>query len=576
MSTAPRSDPYAALGVSKDATAAQIKTAYRKLALKWHPDKVTDESQKANAADEFHKIQQAYEAVGDEEKRAKYDAQQKLAELRRDVMERQGARGPTVEVKTAAYEVPTSSPRGAAFTSRGPDRYEERRPSKQYDSDSYFDSRASARKYDDYERVSKRLSPRDERERVKVSAKEDKESERYSRSDRRRARDRDERRERESKYRTVEDDSEDEYVDRLRYESRRRAEEEERARERRERERYPDERARKTYDTQAEAMDYISRSARGRDLDARPTASRTSSAREPYYEIRQSSDRPPVMVRRSSAKPSKTRESESPRRSSARETRDRDRDRRTSVPEIVEYPSDRERRPPSMPHSTSSPAAIKIPRDVRESRRSATLPMDTPGIRRSETMPVQSLSRNRRDTAPLKSSGLRKTEINEGLPTPSTTPEYTGPSSPYTSTKYRYPVAEDEFEYSNGHRTVVREPSPIKSRSASSRYEVPPRPQPRNCTHVRHPSPTSYSRPSPVTRSSSERVPQFGEYTPNGGGISSGRGGERERYRVPDDNVKYSPQYGRDDIRMQSGYSSKRDSPPRPSLSRSNTGYGYA
>ncbi|PVH97567.1 heat shock protein DnaJ, partial [Periconia macrospinosa] len=66
-------DPYKALGVSKDADAAQIKSTYRKLVLKCHPDKVTDESLKAQKQEEFHKIQQAYEVIGDESKRELYD-----------------------------------------------------------------------------------------------------------------------------------------------------------------------------------------------------------------------------------------------------------------------------------------------------------------------------------------------------------------------------------------------------------------------------------------------------------------------------------------------------------------------
>ncbi|KAF2772987.1 heat shock protein DnaJ, partial [Teratosphaeria nubilosa] len=66
-------DPYAALGVAKDASAATIKTQYRKLVLKCHPDKVQDEARKAAAVDNFHKIQTAYEIIGDEDRRSRYD-----------------------------------------------------------------------------------------------------------------------------------------------------------------------------------------------------------------------------------------------------------------------------------------------------------------------------------------------------------------------------------------------------------------------------------------------------------------------------------------------------------------------
>jgi DnaJ-class molecular chaperone len=64
-------DYYAILGVPKDAAAKDIKSAYRKLARKWHPDANPDN---AKAAEEkFKDIQEAYEVLGDSEKRSKYD-----------------------------------------------------------------------------------------------------------------------------------------------------------------------------------------------------------------------------------------------------------------------------------------------------------------------------------------------------------------------------------------------------------------------------------------------------------------------------------------------------------------------
>jgi DnaJ-class molecular chaperone len=64
-------DYYAILGVPKDAVAKDIKSAYRKLARKWHPDANPDN---AKAAEEkFKDIQEAYEVLGDSEKRSKYD-----------------------------------------------------------------------------------------------------------------------------------------------------------------------------------------------------------------------------------------------------------------------------------------------------------------------------------------------------------------------------------------------------------------------------------------------------------------------------------------------------------------------
>ncbi|KAF1968271.1 heat shock protein DnaJ, partial [Bimuria novae-zelandiae CBS 107.79] len=66
-------DPYRALGLPKDVEQSVIKSTYRKLVLKCHPDKVTDVSLKAQKQEEFHKIQQAYELIGEEESRSRYD-----------------------------------------------------------------------------------------------------------------------------------------------------------------------------------------------------------------------------------------------------------------------------------------------------------------------------------------------------------------------------------------------------------------------------------------------------------------------------------------------------------------------
>lgn len=65
------SDPYKVLGVSSDAPQDEIKKAYRKLAVKYHPDKNKDS---AEASEKFKEISGAYEILGCEEKRAEYDA----------------------------------------------------------------------------------------------------------------------------------------------------------------------------------------------------------------------------------------------------------------------------------------------------------------------------------------------------------------------------------------------------------------------------------------------------------------------------------------------------------------------
>src|SRR5215218_9452653 len=66
-----RRDYYEILGIARTADGEEIKRAYRRLAMKYHPDRTTDN--KAEAEARFKECAEAYEVLSDEGKRQRYD-----------------------------------------------------------------------------------------------------------------------------------------------------------------------------------------------------------------------------------------------------------------------------------------------------------------------------------------------------------------------------------------------------------------------------------------------------------------------------------------------------------------------
>jgi len=521
-------DPYQALGVPKNAPIATIRSAHRKLVLQCHPDKVQDESLRAQKQDEFQKVQQAYEILSDDQRRQRYDEQVKLAELRREVLERGGGRG------AAHYEIPSAATVSPFFEVRAGRIYEERVPGRSFEDDHmssrYEQQRASARKYEGYEASSRRPSGReqderrrakaleDERERLRVAKERVRETERSNQSDRRRTREKDRRREYDDKYSrrsyvedatdSDSDDTEVYYGNKQGGDSRKRHEEVRR------KERVVPETPRRTGSLRDEAdmdewdrkimsaRDYIekSRGAGGPvEVDARrPAAYRNATTSGAYVEPRSSNPPPPPPIdtrRRSSGKTrDRVREHSRPRSSG--------KERKGSI-EIVE-PAGRgyeARKIPSMPTSSSSPANIKVPvnpRSAPQPHRSSTMQYvrdskhDTPSIlRRSETSPLAGMTSRRNDTARGKSSNLKNLETHDSGYSSPGTPEtqYPGASPQPRSTKYH--IVDDEEDFTRGHRTVLVDPeSAFRRQRSISPHSRPtperPTPSTRGSTSARH------------------------------------------------------------------------------------------
>ncbi|EEC83670.1 hypothetical protein OsI_29447 [Oryza sativa Indica Group] len=108
---------YAVLGVASDCSDADLRTAYRKLAMKWHPDKCGAAGSSAGGGAEaakvrFQKIQGAYAVLSDPNKRILYDVgaydsdgdDDGAGEILGDILEAMNKTGPTENGKNESFE----------------------------------------------------------------------------------------------------------------------------------------------------------------------------------------------------------------------------------------------------------------------------------------------------------------------------------------------------------------------------------------------------------------------------------------------------------------------------------------
>ena len=474
-------DPYQVLGVSKDATTAAIRSAYRKLVLQTHPDKVQDESLRAAKQDEFQRIQQAYEILSDETKKQQYDDQVEFAQHKRDLYADigRGGVGERFEVRTAA-------------PSREFDRrYEERKARRSSEEELLFDE-YPARKFGAYgiRRTSRTThedrkvgrDPDEERERIR----RDHLAEQKAHSERHRTRQRELRQGREEKsYKlTTFDDEDEENLVRISING-----------EEQPRRKSSDTRRREGRSTGDDFRREPLRKWEPSNIhDTDRTDRKMSNARE-YIQRSATfyvSSTIPIeesTVRRSSARRSSDRDRDRTRRSGHSKSSRRESTRESSPIEIVEPSVEYETRPqviPSMPTSTSSPANIRIPLTPKaapsQPPRSATMQVpreaypETPSLSRASTMPVNGFSSfaRRRDPVASASSKLKASmtaQFDSGYSSPSPEPspapsatrhggEYiviqdVGPKYPTSSNRRRMAVVESDDEDDDRHERSV-------------------------------------------------------------------------------------------------------------------------
>jgi len=482
MSSPPDIDPYGVLGVTKDATIAEIRASHRKRVLKCHPDKIQDESQRNAAQDEFQKVQQAYELLSDETRRAKHDQKVKIAELKRELLERRRT--------DSSY----GSPRGSGSSNR---EYrngrivEERVPMEVFFEEAMRftdEPRSMSRKFDEFGiRTKPKSTPTDDKKKARTpmstyhAAKEQRESAKASHSDRAKTRDQERRRQAEAKfdafdaYAESEDDASDSSVPRHNVYSKRTGTTPRRERESRSRPSESSRRRERRYEEDGDLSDNWKTKIDSQYFDA-----------EDYIASKGRASKSPRAYRGYDST-----EPESSGSRPERRSRHRSSSRNNSY-ENLDPPRTYESKPAKMPTSTTSPG-IKAFRPFLGSRSQTT----TTGYVRSKRE-----SRDRDSTLynmahePMPSRTSKMRDRNDsGYSSPSTPEMLPRGTSPKTSTRYRVTEEPDR---------VVVEPKSSKYRSTRSPERE--RTTPARATPKRSTTYQAYPVESPRVESRSSRT----------------------------------------------------------------------
>ncbi|KAJ5959809.1 uncharacterized protein N7479_006959 [Penicillium vulpinum] len=545
MTSAPDIDPYAVLGVAKDATISEIRAAHRKRVLKCHPDKVQDESQRIAAQDEFQKVQQAYELLSDDVRRTKHDQKVKIAEL----LERR---------RTDSI---ANSPRGSGSATRefrNGHFMEERVPI-----EVYFEEKCrfteeppsmSSRKCDEYEYgVRSKTKPTEEKKKVRTpmsphhQAKEQREAVKATHSDRKKVREQERRRQAEVKrddtfgsFVGSDEDASDSSVPHYSY-TRRTSTTPHRERDSRSRPSDSSRRRDRRYDEDDDVSDHWrskidSQYVNAEDYIASKAKGRSSKSPREYH----GHDSAEL---ESSASRSAERSTRTRRRSSSRD----------DSYEHLDSSRSYDVKPPKMQPSTTTPGIKASLRPLFLNTRSATVPgLVRPKLKRESREPT--LHEMAHEPLPSRSSRMRD-RTDSGYSSPSTPEMLQRGSSPKTSTRYKVYKEPDH---------IVVEPKLPKYRSARSpdRDRISPiRPTPKRSNTYQY---TAEVSPRVETRSARPSVRSHPdvEYIarPKEKDIQYGR-----TYKEED--VSYSPR------RAHYHYMQEEDYPPAVGRRQSQTAY---